>query len=208
MKPYLLSCFSLVATGLRANLMSGSRGYDANLPGAETFNGLTVAPLVIEGVVDSDGIKKTFNGTIQEIDIQIRNLNPDFSWEHFQSMTRRQDKPLRKRRTEKVLCHVQNLPPASRVAIEKNRDWLNSLATGLSVDAQRCTKFSCIENAAVWFCNDNLWWIQQNSITLADHIDDILGELDCSISGNDNLIQGQAFDGDDYNIIVNADQCP
>ncbi|KAI0853073.1 hypothetical protein F5Y00DRAFT_257726 [Daldinia vernicosa] len=178
------------------------------------FNGLTVAPLVIEGVVDSDGIKKTFNGTIQEIDMQIRNINPDFSWEHFQPVTRRQDKPLesqplRRRRTEKVLCHVQNLPPASKAAIEKNRDWLNSLATELSVDAQRCTKFSCMENAAVWFCNDNLWWIQQNSITLADHIDDILGEQACAISGDDNLIQGQAFDGDDYNIIVNADdQCP
>ncbi|KAI1653830.1 hypothetical protein F4813DRAFT_240868 [Daldinia decipiens] len=188
MKPYLLGCFCLMATGLRVDL--------------------TVAPLIIEGVVDSDGIKKTFNGTIQEIDMQIRNLNPDFSWEHFQSMTRRQDKPPRKRITEKVLCHVQNLPPASRVAIEKSRDWLNSLATGLSVDAQRCTKFSCMENAAVWFCNDNLWWIQQNSITLADHINDILDEPDCAISGNDNLIQGQAFDGGDYNIIVNADQCP
>ncbi|KAI8965209.1 hypothetical protein F5Y11DRAFT_313303 [Daldinia sp. FL1419] len=209
MKHYLLGCFSLMALGLHADPMGESRLDGAKLPRAEMFNGLAVAPLTIRGVVDSDGTEKTFNGTIQEIDMQIRDLNPSFSWESFQSATRRQYETVEKRRTEKVLCHVQNLPPASRTAIEKNRDWLNSIATEMSVDAQRCSKFSCMDNAAVWFCNDNLWWIQQNSITLADHVGMILGEPDCETSSNHNMIQGQAFDGDGYNIIVNADKsCP
>ncbi|KAI1466266.1 uncharacterized protein F4812DRAFT_436578 [Daldinia caldariorum] len=204
MKQSFLIYFSLVATGLCAGPTDRSR-HDETVHKAGKFNGLAVAPLRIRRVVDSDAAEKTFNGTIQEIDIQIRRLNPDFSWGHSQLATRRQHK---KRRTEKVLCHVQNLPPASRAAVEKNRDWLSSLATELSVDAQRCTKFSCIENAAVWFCNDNLQWIQQNSITIADHIDSILAKSDCATSGNDNFIQGQAFDGSSYNIIVNADHCP
>ncbi|OTB10204.1 hypothetical protein K445DRAFT_309720 [Daldinia sp. EC12] len=228
MKQYFLVYFILMATGLHANPIArnqiadhpraekdipnishdGSQHDDTVFREDEIFNGLIVAPLIIQGVVGSDAVEKTFNGTIQEIETQIRNLNPDFTWEDFLRVTRHELKQLRKRRTEKVLCHVQNLPPASRAAIEKNRDWLNSLATELSVDAQRCTKFSCIENAAVWFCNDNLQWIQQNSITIADHIDNILDEPDCVTSGNDNLIQGQAFDGGGYNIIVNADQCP
>ncbi|KAI1808793.1 hypothetical protein F4811DRAFT_548370 [Daldinia bambusicola] len=208
MKQFFLIYFSLLATSLHAGPTDRSQHYDTAFRKAGTFNGLAVAQLRIRGVVDPDAMEKTFNGTIQEIDMQIRNLNPDFSWGHFQPATRRQYKPLKKRITQKVLCHVQNLPPASRAAVEKNRDWLNSLATELSVDAQRCTKFSCIENAAVWFCNDNLQWIQQNSITIADHINSILAKSDCAASGNDNFIQGQAFDGGGYNIIVNADNCP
>ncbi|KAI2638643.1 hypothetical protein GGS26DRAFT_587411 [Hypomontagnella submonticulosa] len=211
MKHSLLYIFCQMATGVYAHQAGGDTDDIATPLDTASFNGRTVAPLVIRGIVDSTGVEKTLSGTIQEIDAQIRSLNPEFSWERFQPSTQgTQSASVRFKRQSlgQVFCHVQNLPPAPRKGIESTRDWLNNLASGLSVDAQHCTKFSCTGNTALWFCNDNLEWIKRNSIVLATHVDRILNEPGCTTSGNNDLIQGQSFDWEHYNIIINGDQCP
>ncbi|OTA54750.1 hypothetical protein K449DRAFT_453879 [Hypoxylon sp. EC38] len=180
--------------------------------GGEVFNGRRVLPLTIRGVVEPDGTEQVFNGTIQEIEAQIHSINPSFSWEDFQPSMRTFFKSPGKRSLVKVLCHVQNLPSASREAVEEIQNWLNdpSIAVEVQVSAQSCNKFSCKKNAAVWFCNDNLEAIQEVTLTLGAGVGQILDDKECQDPGNSNLIQGQAFDSNDYdfNIIVNGDECP
>ncbi|KAI0383419.1 hypothetical protein F5Y04DRAFT_279124 [Hypomontagnella monticulosa] len=202
MKLFLLSIFCSWVIGASADSNGGNtHGNGVSLDTA-SLNGRTVAPFVIRGIIDSSGIEKTFNGTIQEIDAQIRSLNPDFSWERFQPSAQGTRSVSTQFKRQKL-----NLPPAPRKGIESTRDWLNNLASSLSVSAQQCTKFSCTGNTALWFCNDNLGWIGRNSIVLATHVDSILNEPGCTTSGNNDLIQGQSFDLDNYNIIINGDQC-
>ncbi|KAI0836591.1 hypothetical protein F5Y06DRAFT_298276 [Hypoxylon sp. FL0890] len=175
----------------------------------ETFNGRKVMPLIIRGIVEPGGTEQVFNGTIQEINEQIHNINPNFSWKDFQSNIRNPRRSSTKRYTSKVLCHVQNLPSASREAIEEIQLWLNNTDTAveMQIDAQRCSRISCTKNAAVWACNDNLQWIQKVTLTLGSSVGDILKTKDCQDPGNSNLIQGQAFDTENFNVIVNGDVC-
>ncbi|KAI2606302.1 uncharacterized protein GGS25DRAFT_523966 [Hypoxylon fragiforme] len=180
---------------------------DAESLSTSTFNDRATTPLALRGAVEPGGVDVSFKGTVQEIDAQVHRINPNFSWRDFKPSPGRFSKSPRKRSPSKVLCHVQGLPPAPRAALESSRDWLNALAAELSVDAQRCTKVSCVAGAAVWFCNDNLGWIQEVSLTLATHVDAILDQEGCGTAGNSSLVQGQSFDSDNYNIIVNGDEC-
>ncbi|KAI1087514.1 hypothetical protein F5B19DRAFT_475222 [Rostrohypoxylon terebratum] len=176
--------------------------------GTELFNGRSVAPLVIRGAIGQGGEEKSFSGTVQEIDSQVRSINPDGSWKEFQISGRDFVNTPRKRSLDKILCHVQDLAPAPRDGIDATINWLTDLATELQVSGNQCTKMSCQKNTAFWFCNDNPWWIQQNSITLGTYVTMIANETACETSGDQNLIQGQAFDTGGFNVIINGDNCP
>ncbi|KAI0891169.1 hypothetical protein F4806DRAFT_483842 [Annulohypoxylon nitens] len=202
-----LSHLGLMAMGICAALTSGSTLEEPRSTNTERFNGQGVTPLVIRGTIEPGGKERSFSGTIQEIDSQIRSINPDFSWKKFQPSGRNFVGSPRKRSIDKILCHVQNLPPAPRDGIDATINWLNNLATELQVSGNQCTKFSCQKNTAFWFCNDNPWWIQQNSITLATYVTSIANETACETSGDQNLIQGQAFDTGGFNVIINGDNC-
>ncbi|KAI0004066.1 hypothetical protein F4779DRAFT_621538 [Xylariaceae sp. FL0662B] len=169
---YLHGCLlGLMAIDVRASLNSDNHApLDARSSGSGRFDNYIIAPLVIRGAIEQGGIERNFTGTIQEIDAQIRQINPEFTWENFQPSTGNQPNPPRKRNRVKVLCHVQNLPPAPRNGVEANKDWLNNLAISLPV-----------------------------SLNLAQHLDAILETEDCATSGNRDLIQGQSFDSANYN---------
>ncbi|KAI1211475.1 uncharacterized protein F4807DRAFT_390568 [Annulohypoxylon truncatum] len=203
-----LSYLGLIALGIYAALASDSEHDEVPSSDIEFFNGRRVAPLMIRGVIEPGGAERSFNGTIEEIESQIRGINPTFSWKEFRPSKRNVVESPRKRQLSKILCHVQNLQPAPRDGIDALVNWLNQIASELPVDGNRCTKYSCQKNAALWFCNDNPWWIQQNSITLANYVTAIADDTDCETSGNKDLIQGQAFDTGGFNVIINGDNCP
>ncbi|KAL7622725.1 hypothetical protein AAE478_006403 [Parahypoxylon ruwenzoriense] len=207
MKHAYIVLFGLTIGSVRADLNSGAVDSDTMSPEAEVFNGYTVAPLGLRGAIEPNGIERTFEGIIQDIEVQIRSIKADFLWVDFRPTKRSFPNLPRKRNLSKVLCHVQSLPPAPRSAVEASRDWLNSLATELSAPAQQCAQLSCTQGAAIWLCNDEVEWIQQNSITLADRVNAILNEPGCETNGDSGLVQGQAFDGAGWNVIVNGAQC-
>ncbi|KAI0106556.1 hypothetical protein F4776DRAFT_645720 [Hypoxylon sp. NC0597] len=202
MKWYPLTFLGLMATGSYARMTDGS----------EVFNGRRVLPLTMRGIVEPGGTEQAFNGTIQEIEAQIRSINPSFSWEDFRPSTRNPSRSPRRRSPVKVLCHVQNLPSAPREGVQDIQDWLSdpAIAVEVEVSAQSCNKFSCQKNAAIWFCNDNLQAIEEVTLTLGVGVSEILNEEKCQDPGNSNLIQGQAFDSNnyDFNVIINRDICP
>ncbi|KAI1406996.1 hypothetical protein F5Y13DRAFT_195841 [Hypoxylon sp. FL1857] len=201
MKHYTLAFLGLAATSVCADMIDGY----------EVFNGRKVVPLTMRGIVEPGGTEQVFNGTIQQIDAQIRNISPNFSWKDFQPSVRSLPRPRRKRSGDvKVLCHVQNLRSAPRNDIVAIQNWLNdeNQATELPVSGQSCTKFSCQGNAAFWFCNDNLGWIQKPTLTLGELLNEIVEDKECQDPGNSDFIQGQAFSqGGSYNVIVNWDVC-
>ncbi|CAJ2503478.1 Uu.00g108720.m01.CDS01 [Anthostomella pinea] len=175
---------------------------------AERFLGYAVAPLVMRGAIEPGGDEMSFNGT--EIDAQIRQLKPDFSWDDFQPAMPATAKAPRnvhgKRTWQKVLCHVQNLPSASRDSIEANYAFLYKIATPISAPGGRqCTQASCKAGAAVWFCNDNLSWHGEESLVIGDYVHHITGTKECEDAGNNEMVQGQVFDTEGWNVIVNGD---
>ncbi|KAI1400547.1 hypothetical protein F4819DRAFT_509289 [Hypoxylon fuscum] len=205
MRNFHIRFFGLMATGVFAGFKGTHDSVES--PRHEIFNGYKVAPLTIRGSIASDGVEMTFQGTIQEIYKEILGIRPDFSWDQFQPSMRGRSKPLGKRYDyiDHVLCHVQGLPPASKSGINSNSQNLNNLATDLTSDSHSCTQVSCLEKTAIWFCNDNNWYIEKNSIELADQVNSILENSNCGTSGNDDLIQAQAFLTGDWNIIINGD---
>ncbi|KAI1371133.1 hypothetical protein F4677DRAFT_450701 [Hypoxylon crocopeplum] len=193
----------LIATYVYANSNGDSTHNDAVSPTMEFINGRRVEPLTVRGTIEPGGVEMTFKGTIQEIDKQIRNLNLNFSWQQFWPSKPDVSKLLNSKRTiSKFRCHVQGLKPAKRDAIETNRDSLKNATVLLIANPGKCTTISCLANARVTFCNDSMLLAQKNSTTLAPHLDLILNSLDCATPGDNNLLQGQVFDTEKFNIIV------
>ncbi|KAI1778470.1 hypothetical protein F4818DRAFT_456300 [Hypoxylon cercidicola] len=195
-----MRCFHIILASLMANsayagLAARSSNTHSDIkspePEPETFNGYAGQPPNIRPSIEP-GAKNTIDPTLHEIGQQTGSAS---------TLHRRQ------KSSAKVLCHVQNLQPVPRESIVTLQKWQYSLATGQNSAPWSCTQVACKYNTGVWLCNDNMWQVTVNSITISYHMNDILDEEGCTTSGNHDSIQGQAFSNDNYNVIVGWDPC-
>ncbi|RYP51200.1 hypothetical protein DL768_003406 [Monosporascus sp. mg162] len=174
----------------------------------------TVVPLVIRGTIEPGGDVLNFSGTIQEIEAQILKRKPDFEWADFKqfrhSAAQRRESPNDRRAWQKTLCHVQDFPPANRAAVEVMRDDFASRLGAFSIPVGgggQCVRAGCHQDAAVWLCNDYPGAKERPGYRLAGLVDHILNNEECEVQGYPDLVQGQAFDGEEFSVIVRADTC-
>ncbi|RYP57889.1 hypothetical protein DL769_009221 [Monosporascus sp. CRB-8-3] len=174
----------------------------------------TVVPLAMRGTIEPGGAVLNFSGTIQEIEAEILKRKPDFEWANFKQFrhpaVRRREGRNDRRGWQKSLCHVQDFPPANRMAVEAMRDDFASRLRALPIPVGgggQCVRAGCHQDAAVWLCNDYLGAKARLGFRLADLVDHILNNEECEVQDHPDLVQGQAFDGEEFNVIVKADTC-
>ncbi|KAK7757471.1 hypothetical protein SLS62_000486 [Diatrype stigma] len=174
--------------------------------------GYQVEPLTLRGSVEAGGDIMSFDGTAQEIEAQIRHVKRDFSWKDFHSDRPAREESILSQRYMKTqtLCHVQGLPSGDKTALEAAKEWLHQLNYGITADAQTCRRIWCDQGAALWLCNDNLVWKEENSVDLEGLVNLILEEESCKDSDNPNKVQGQTFALDyNYNVLfAGKEECP
>ncbi|RYP91945.1 hypothetical protein DL770_001919 [Monosporascus sp. CRB-9-2] len=166
----------------------------------------TVVPLVVRGTIEPGGDVLSFSGTIQEIEAQILKRKPDFEWADFKQFR----PPAVLRREGRNDRRVWDVPPASRAAVEVMRDDFASKLRAFPIPVSsggQCVRAGCHQDAAVWLCNDYLGAKERLGFSLAGLLDQILNNEECEVQGRPDLVQGQAFDGDEFNVIVRADTC-
>ncbi|RYP09632.1 hypothetical protein DL764_001174 [Monosporascus ibericus] len=166
----------------------------------------TVVPLVIRGTIQPGGDVLSFSGTIQEIEAQILRRKPDFEWTDFKQSRH----PAVRRREGRNHRQVWDFPPANRKAVEVMRDDFASKLSTFPIPVSgggQCVRAGCYQDAAVWLCSDYLGAKERLWFSLAGLLEHILNNEDCEVQGHPDLVQGQAFDGEDFSVIVRADTC-
>ncbi|RYP34037.1 hypothetical protein DL767_004479 [Monosporascus sp. MG133] len=166
----------------------------------------TVVPLVIRGTIEAGGDVLTFSGTIQEIEARILERKPDFGWADFKQFRH----PAVGRREGRNDRRDWDFPPASRTAVEVMRDDFAGRLRAFPIlvsGGGQCVRAGCHQDAAVWLCNDYLGAKERLGFRLAGLLDHILDNEECEVQGHPDLVQGQAFDGEEFSVIVRADTC-
>ncbi|KAI1819310.1 hypothetical protein F4861DRAFT_544039 [Xylaria intraflava] len=107
------------------------------------------------------------------------------------------------RDTYPINCHLHNWPSASVDSIKQAYSWFYQILTPLEADAQHCRRIACYGVSAVWLCADSLGYKSPNSMSIADKMNDLLdGDHGCLDPGNKDMVQGQAFTSDGWNVLV------
>jgi hypothetical protein len=107
-------------------------------------------------------------------------------------------------------------------AAHRERNYLRSLGNNVchvGAGPRTCTKIACATGDAIILCNDNGHAISPRCSYLADYIDHIIRACSwtvnsppctvkpCGPSWSVDMVRGQQFDSDNYNVIVAKDTC-
>ncbi|KAG5760014.1 hypothetical protein H9Q72_011873 [Fusarium xylarioides] len=121
-----------------------------------------------------------------------------------------------------IVCKVGGYGAMDVRAARRERDYLRSLGNNVchvGAGPRTCTKIACSTSEAIILCNDNGHAILPRCSYLADYIDHIIRACSwttnsapctvkpCAPSWSRDMVRGQQFDTDNYNVIVAADTC-
>ncbi|KAF4958962.1 hypothetical protein FGADI_2041 [Fusarium gaditjirri] len=201
------SAFAAVST---VALPDGAKAVDNPL------EGYTFAPMKWTGSIKEGADPVTLSGTAEEIVAQMKKLNPDYEFPEGNTTETEIDK----RSQGHIICKVGGFGAMDVRAAHRERNYLRSLGNkGCWVGPRTCTKIACATGDAIILCNDNGHAIEPRCSNLADYIDHIIGACTwrvnsppctvrpCGPSWSVDMVRGQQFDSDGYNVIVAKDTC-
>ncbi|KAI0602989.1 hypothetical protein F4775DRAFT_587522 [Biscogniauxia sp. FL1348] len=173
-------------------------------------DGYRAVPLHWSGAIEQDGNVLSFNGTIQEIEAEIQESRPGFSWKTAfeQRMDNSELSNLQSRdKEDKFFCDIGGDGEASTLSIGVGSMALGYAggSCGIGPGPYVCARLSCAYDGGIWLCNDNAWGISPSCGYLATYADDILGK--CGPVKVFGGVQGQEFDSDNYNVAVGHAKC-
>ncbi|KAI0862865.1 hypothetical protein F4860DRAFT_512462 [Xylaria cubensis] len=106
-------------------------------------------------------------------------------------------------KTYPINCHLHNWPSASVESVKEAYSWFYQLWAPLEADAQHCRRIACFGTSGVWLCADSLDYQNVNSVKIADKMNDLLdGDHGCLDKDNSNMVQGQVFTSEGWNVLV------
>ncbi|KAF5686959.1 tol [Fusarium circinatum] len=181
------------------------------------LKGYKVVPMEWTGSSEEGANPVTLTGTAEEVVSQIQKLNPDYV---FPDNTTEPE--MEKRSQGHIICKVGRFGAMDVRAAHRERDYLRSLGNNVchvGAGPRTCTKIACATGDAIILCNDNGHAISPRCSYLADYIDHIIRACSwtvnsppcttrpCGPSWSVDMVRGQQFDSDNYNVIVAKDTC-
>ncbi|RSL66562.1 hypothetical protein CEP54_003648 [Fusarium duplospermum] len=173
----------------------------SNLPKVVSapIDGYEIAPMKWTGQVDKRSENITLEGTLEEITVKAREINPDFG----------ASPSVEKRGFGKINCGWGGKGRAGVLAIKEGIDYLQGINgyCGLDDGPYKCARVSCSWDSAIWLCNDNDTPLRVPCKDLGPFAAKI--REDCMSSGwSEPMTQGQLFsDEGNWNVIVGKDSC-
>ncbi|KAI0543070.1 hypothetical protein GGR58DRAFT_7818 [Xylaria digitata] len=143
--------------------------------------------------------------SLQHIEAQIREMNPDFSWSRAIK-----PRPGNSFTESDVLCDISWNPSfASVFHIRQGISYLHKIHGECTngPGPGNCSRVSCSYHSGIWFCNDNPHPMSVPCSTFGDRAWDIIQK--CYSFGDfpDDSVHGQIFDTDGWNVIVAGAHC-
>ncbi|KAI1432605.1 hypothetical protein GGR50DRAFT_696875 [Xylaria sp. CBS 124048] len=197
---------SLLTTLLLATItaLSCQAHTASGMPGNTDEPGLTWT-----GRIEENGEPTSFTGSsLQQIEAQIREIKPGFSWSHITELT--SDGAVVGTEGD-ILCNLSWNPPyASVFHIRQGVSYLHKIPGDCNIGPgpANCTRVSCSYSSGIWFCNDSPQLISVPCATLGDRAYDIVDKCYAYGTGfpTDSVV-GQVFDTANWNVIVAGVDC-
>ncbi|KAF8866222.1 hypothetical protein BDZ45DRAFT_720358 [Acephala macrosclerotiorum] len=167
------------------------------------------------------GHEVQLNGSIEEMHAQMKVIHPDFDPDALVQARKlaRENGPqdernimAREANNKAALYCCPNDPwgwsSATTSIIEEGIDYLNHFNGLCGVGARSCVRISCSWNSGIYLCNDAYNGITPSCVYMASYAQDIIDDCRGTTGWNTNdIVCGQKFDTDNYNIIVHWDRC-
>ncbi|KAI1361232.1 hypothetical protein F5Y08DRAFT_348128 [Xylaria arbuscula] len=113
-----------------------------------------------------------------------------------------------RRDTYPINCHLHGWPSADVDSIKQAYSWFYELWAPLEADAQQCRRVACFGTSAVWLCADSLGFKKENSVKIADKMNDLLdGDHGCLDAGDKTKVQGMQFTGEEWRLVYSMFLC-
>ncbi|KAL2803003.1 hypothetical protein BJX63DRAFT_437318 [Aspergillus granulosus] len=178
--------------------------------------GYKIVDMTWTGALEEGGKEYSFKGTIESVETQIKELNPDWSLLNLvneTSVLESRSDLSKRNQIFPVLCNNRPEGYADSLVIAQGIMYLEGLGR-CHIPARACARVSCSWNSAIWACNDNYGDITPACPYLADYARNIINActVESSVCGSTLCIyqrnaRGQQFDTDNYNVIVAGDRC-
>ncbi|KAF8970243.1 hypothetical protein BDZ97DRAFT_1792634 [Flammula alnicola] len=161
-----------------------------------------LVPITYVGPITPGGANLTITGTPKEIYDQIIEMNPKYNIVAF-NLEKRDFISIEERTPDRVACNVEGGAIYSDIA--EGIDYLNNLGAGACNLGPKpaCSRVTCSDNSAIYYCNDNSYTIGPSCNYLGYGMAQaILNQ--CAVCSGSCTLSGQAWDTQNYNIIVGA----
>ncbi|GAW12224.1 hypothetical protein ANO14919_015850 [Xylariales sp. No.14919] len=142
---------------------------------------------------------------LQHIEAQLRETNSEFSWS--QTIEPGYGNSLAE---SDVLCDMSWNPSfASVFHIRQGIAYLHKIHGDCTngPGPGNCSRVSCSYHSGIWFCNDNPHPVSVPCSTFGDRAWDIIQKCYSLGESPDDLVHGQVFDTDGWNVIVAGADC-
>ncbi|KAI1110381.1 hypothetical protein F5Y14DRAFT_365147 [Nemania sp. NC0429] len=164
------------------------------------FTSLLCAAGAVAGAVPYDALAKHSLSSVHD---PVSSLTPPDKPGPPSSLPRSPRSKNDRRDTYPINCHLHDWPSASVESIKEAYSWFYQLWAPFEADAQQCRRIACFGTSGVWMCADSLGYQNINSVTIADQMNNLLdGDHGCLDAGNKNMVQGQIFTSEAWNILV------
>ncbi|KAI1803054.1 hypothetical protein F4811DRAFT_572357 [Daldinia bambusicola] len=190
------SAISLVAAVVHADPLAPPNQH--GLP-----SGYSLANLTWVGKVFENGSDVSITGSnMQNIEAQIREINPDFSWDMKNDINSTMSVQVAKTH---LTCDPNNIWWAQVFRIEEGIEYLKNIKGICRVGPgpRVCTRISCSYKSAISWCNDNDHDITIDCALWSLYAQDILDA--CQTHDASNRVRGQQFNDENWNILVGFD---
>ncbi|OTB10855.1 hypothetical protein K445DRAFT_27191 [Daldinia sp. EC12] len=192
-----VSAISLIAA--TAHISAEVIGNHPGLPSGYSFANITWIGKVFE-----NGSDVSITGSSMEnIEGQIREINPDFSW-GIQSHVKPAI-PIQNDETH-LTCDPNNIWWAQVFRINEGIEYLKGIKGRCHVGPgpRVCTRVSCSYKSAISWCNDNSYGIDIDCSLWSQYAQDIVDA--CQTHDASSRVRGQKFrDNDKWNMLVGFD---
>ncbi|KAI0123742.1 hypothetical protein BJ170DRAFT_697537 [Xylariales sp. AK1849] len=186
--------------------------FGAKLPIRDTIlDGYEFGNITWTGILDVGEPEVNFTGAcLQDIEHHIQGIRPDFNWNmahpHVSAvdgLSNSSKHPVKNWASSK--CEVTDVE-AQYTSIQDGRDYLRGIPGMCHGEPgpRKCSRVSCSENSAIYYCNDNPTdiWVPCHILgNLAEDVLEICGPSKNSDTG-DWQVNGQVFDDSGYNVLV------
>ncbi|KAF6830434.1 hypothetical protein CPLU01_07360 [Colletotrichum plurivorum] len=157
----------------------------------------------------------TLRGTVEEVAVQVRDVNPEWEDEAVHvPITATQDLEKRATFNDSTLTLCHNFREGNRSAASLGVDYLRTVPGRPRNGAgpSNCGRVSCRNNTGIWFCNDAKKPKELGSFSdIADGAARVLSVCQDKLDANQGegmTVSGQAFHRKNWNVVVRGgDDC-
>ncbi|KAG4423919.1 hypothetical protein IFR04_002914 [Cadophora malorum] len=134
--------------------------------------------------------------------------------EHFYTMIHdfgRSTLPSKQRFMTDVNClraTGQNWSPAPVNQAQSAVDFLKATTAFCAVSARSCVRVSCVEQAAVYLCNNNNDYCNSSCFKISKYAQALIDQcLTASQGGGGRVVGGQAWNNENWNVFIRGESC-